>query len=252
MNVEQQQIDAAVQHGDYAGAEQIIEHVLQQHPNSAKAHYIHAEILVRLDRLAEAQHETRVAKKLDPQIHFTSAENFGKFEARLAIATHQHSTAGNPVQSVVPVSSTPDNQSLPVAPIIGGVVVLILLAMLIARLFSRRAVANYSGYPVGNGSPYPPNGGAPVFNPPSSGAGTAVAAGLGGLAAGMMLERALDGSRSEVIREVPVDGAMAPGLEDDDARQQLDSAPFDMGNDDSSWDDSASGGGFDSGNDNGW
>jgi len=128
------------------------------------------------------------------------------------------------------------------------------------RLFTRSnnnvSGASY-GASYGAGQSMGPNGGATIINNgagQSSGAGAAVAAGLGGLAAGMLLERALDG-RNEAMRpgaeyEQPVGSsdASVPNY----AEQQLDDQPFDMGNDSGGWGDSSGdSGGFDSGS-GGW
>ena len=97
----------------------------------------------------------------------------------------------------------------------------------------------YGGY-GGNG----PYGAYPPPAPPRSGVGSAVAAGLGGVAAGMLLDEALRGHGESgfgggetraagPIVDQPVDPA---GQAYDDLRDE----PIDMGNDDSSWDDSGS------------
>ena len=99
-----------------------------------------------------------------------------------------------------------------------------------------------------------PGGYAP---PPSSGVGTAVAAGLGGLAAGALLDEAFRShGGGEQTRDVAGNGFANLGP---DSSTQTDSSsqayndlredPIDMGNNDSSWDDSSSGGGDD---DNQW
>ena len=261
MNAEQQQIQSAVRQGDYAKAEGIIEKVLQQHPNSAKAHYIHAEILVHSQQLTQAQQEVAVAKKLDPRITFTAPEKFGQFEAYLDSAAHQKTHAGTQTHAVVSVPSSPaQNPVSGLLPMAGGILLFLVVVYAVFRLFTRSnnnvSGASY-GASYGAGQSMGPNGGATIINNgagQSSGAGAAVAAGLGGLAAGMLLERAMDG-RNEAMRpgaeyEQPVGSsdASVPNY----AEQQLDDQPFDMGNDSGGWGDSSGdSGGFDSGS-GGW
>lgn len=114
----------------------------------------------------------------------------------------------------------------------------------------------YGGGSVSPGYGTPVNGAGNntiINNGSGSGLGSSVAAGLGGLAAGMMLERALD-SRGEPVREYaageqPIQNidASVPNY----AEQQLDDQPFDMGNG-GGWDDGGSqSDNFDSGN-GGW
>jgi tetratricopeptide (TPR) repeat protein len=257
MNAEQQQIQAAVQQGDYAKAESLIEHVLVQHPNSAKAHYIHAEVLAHMGKLTQAQQEVSTAKRLDPQITFTSPEKFGKFETYLDVAAHAHKQTATQSQTLVPTTPQPTpEQPIGVMPIVLGVLVLVLIAVVISRLFSRRQAVVQAGptYPPAGqgyqGAPqYPNAGGTTTINNGmggGSGAGSTVAAGLGGLAAGMMLERALDQRHEEGYRDAegretyaaPADESVGNG-EADYAQRQLDDQPFDMGNDDNSWDDNS-------------
>ena len=52
-------------------------------PNSAKPHYILAEILAHEGKLNEARAQAAQAKQLDPAIRFTSPEKFARFEAEL-------------------------------------------------------------------------------------------------------------------------------------------------------------------------
>jgi microcystin-dependent protein len=263
MNAEQQQIQSAVQHGDYASAETLIEKVLQEHPSSAKAHYIHAEILAHTHHLAQAQQEAVTAKNLDQQITFTSPEKFGQFEAYLNTAIHQqtHATAQTQSTQVVPAQPQPvPDHGTSIMPALIGALVFAVLAVLIARMFSRRPTVISNGPSYGNGIPNgygtPPNGTGNttiINNGTGSGIGGNVAAGLGGLAAGMMLERALD-SRGEVVREVPVNESPYPPADasvPNYAEQQLDDMPFDMGNG-GGWDDGGSqSDNFDSGS-GGW
>ncbi|MBV8046156.1 MAG: tetratricopeptide repeat protein [Paludibacterium sp.] len=251
MNAEQQQIQTAVQQGDYAKAEGLIEQVLQQHPNSAKAHYIHAEVLAHTGKPAQAQQEVAAAKQLDPKIGFTSPEKLGKFEAYLDVAAHAKQQTHTAAQTVAVTPAQPvENQPIGIMPIVIGLLALVLITLLVSRLFRRPAATQNGGYPPGSQGyggaqnyPVGTNGGTTIINNGSS-TGSNVAAGLGGLAAGMMLERALDDRRDEGYREEMLreqDGYRQPldNREADYAQQQLDDQPFDMGNNDGSWDDSS-------------
>ncbi|TDR79710.1 tetratricopeptide repeat protein [Paludibacterium purpuratum] len=274
MNAEQQQIQTAVQQGDYARAENLIQQVLQKHPNSAKAHYIHAEVLAHQNQFKQAQQEVAAAKQLDPKITFTAPEKFGKFEAYLDVAVHHPAQKTSQTQStvVVPAQPAPAQHGIGMMSILVGVLILVMIAYFISRMFARRptVITTAPGYPAGgaqgyaNGPTYGNgpgygggNGGTTIINNTTgggygSGVGSTVAAGLGGVAAGMMLERALDERREgEGYREAPLHEQAAYQQPVDDsesnyAEQQLEQQPIDMGNDDNSWDDGSAAGGGDS------
>lgn len=54
--------------------------VLASHPDSAKAHYLYAQVLAHNGNVKKAVKEAALARHFDPAIHFTSAEKFRAFE----------------------------------------------------------------------------------------------------------------------------------------------------------------------------
>ncbi|WP_322008820.1 tetratricopeptide repeat protein [Paraburkholderia sp. J12] len=100
-----QQIESAMSQGDWQRADAGLVEVLQAHPNNAHAHYLYAQVLNREGRYADALTQVEQAKSLDPQIHFTTPQNFARVEAKIradatrtgagtgAVAT---GSAGNP------------------------------------------------------------------------------------------------------------------------------------------------------------
>jgi len=73
----------AAESGNFSQAEAMMKQVLSEHPNSAKAHFVHAEILAKEGRLAAAKDELQIAEKLAPGLPFAKQEAVRGLEARL-------------------------------------------------------------------------------------------------------------------------------------------------------------------------
>jgi hypothetical protein len=267
-------VQAMIARGDYPAAETALRQAVSEHPESAKAHYILAEVLAHEGNIGEAKTEASKAATLDPSTKFTDPAKFQHFQHELDAALAPPSarpTAASPTRFTEPqpvARTEAGGQSHMTGWLIGGVI----LVLIIFFLMRRRQNPNNqfgNGYPpappMNGGQPYgnQPYGGYPGGNPgyappPSSGVGTAVAAGLGGLAAGALLDEALR-SHNGGGETRNVGGNGFANLGPDSSSQPDPSAQayddlrddsIDMGNNDSSWDDSSSGGGGD--DDNQW
>lgn len=78
-----QQIEAAMSHGNWQEADAGLQQVLAAHPNSARAHYLYAQVLNREGQFEQALAQINQAKTLDPQVRFTSPSRFAQVQARL-------------------------------------------------------------------------------------------------------------------------------------------------------------------------
>src|SRR3954466_15626518 len=76
-------VQEAVRAGNYPQAETMMKEVVAAKPQSAKAHYVYAEILAHEARFAEAATQARLAREADPQITFTDPQQFRHFEQTL-------------------------------------------------------------------------------------------------------------------------------------------------------------------------
>jgi tetratricopeptide (TPR) repeat protein len=266
-------VQALIARGDYPAAETALRQAVSEHPESAKAHYILAEVLAHEGNIGEAKTEASKAATLDPATHFTDPAKFQAFQhkldAALAPPSHTRAAAASArLSETQPAASREEGggSHLTTFLIIGAVIVMIIFFLMRRRQNTNNQFGN--GYP-----PAPPVNGGPSYGgqpyggyqggnpgyapPPSSGVGTAVAAGLGGLAAGALLDEALRSHRDgEETRNVGANGFgnLGPDTssQPDPSAQAYDDLrddPIDMGNNDSSWDDSSSGGGDD---DNQW
>lgn len=263
-------VQALIARGDYPAAEAALREAITEHPQSAKAHYVLAEVLAHEGNIGEAKTEADKAATLDPATHFTDPAKFQAFQAKLnqALApAPANRSAATPVRYAEPRQAATRENSGGFG--IGGILLIGVVIVVVAFLWSRRrraADTPFPGYgqvpPPPPGSPY---GGAPggypgYAPPPSSGVGSTIAAGVGGLAAGMLLDEAL---RSRHEGDATRDGGFFGGSgagdagapQNDpsgDAYNDLRDDPIDMGNNDSSWDSGSSsddGGSFD---DNQW
>ena len=245
-------VQSAVSRGDYPAAENLVREVLVAKPENAKAHYLLAEILAHEGRIAEATRQAGMAQQYDPQIRFTTPEKFREFQARLMQSSGHAAPA------------SPSSRSADSGGSFGGSGVWLLLALglgvawFVAR---RRSTATsyaapgvYGGYGAATNAPSPVTPGYPpaASNYPGSGVGRTVAAGLGGLAAGMLAEHLIEQATGAHRADAnPLDPASGDHASTDAFRDE----PIDFGSG-SDWDSgggsSSDGGGFDSGGGGDW
>ena len=258
------EVQAAVNAGNYAQADSMMHEVVTAKPQSAKAHYAYAKILAHERRFADALAQAHAARAADSDITFADPASFRAFEQELQRAAGQGAGAASPqvIDETQPARVPAQHASSGVPGWVwaGGFA---LLAFFVLRAVMRRASAAMGGGTGGGyvrqGSyPMPNNGYTPGYgynNGPTAG-GSALRTGLaaaGGLAAGMLAEKYLEGRREDEYRDNPNqnwdDGQRA-------AADDLANRPVDIGGGD--WGgDASSGGGFDpggggGGSDGGW
>ena len=259
-------VQAAVKSGDYPKAETMMQEVVAAKPQSAKAHYLYAEILAHDAKFADAAAQARQARELDPALSFTTdPEKFKSFERLL-----QREQAGPAVapQATVPaphVNTAPaipreaPSSGVPGWVWVGGFAI---LAFVIFRAVSRRAMANNmasagyanpgGGYGMNPGMQQPGYG--PGYGPAPGAGGGLLRTGLaaaGGVAGGMLLERMLEGNRHD---ETSGNNYGSQGGSFDNgssqAASELENRPMDFGSGGNDWGGDA-GGGSSGGSDDG-
>lgn len=209
-----QQIHQAASNGRMAEANAMIAKVLKSHPNSAKAHYVHAELLAMENRLDDAREALDRARDISPELSFAKAESVTKLERKLEKPVEVQPepppvpspvSAPTPAASPTPVDYFPPSGSIPWGPI--GVVALIVAAYVFfqrrsraatfpaaapAPRFSRPTSDSSMGYAAANS-----DGGFPPSPPPSQDLGigsalaTGAAVGVGAAVAGELLHHLL-------------------------------------------------------------
>ena len=233
------QVSQAIQSGQLAKADAMMQEVLQNHPNSAKAHYIAAELYLKEGKLDAARNAFVQAENLAPGLPFVQPDSAQKLQAQLRAGT-------------APAANSPANAGA--ESIFTNPIFWVLIAILVAgiALFMRKRPqpvqvynAPTAGYPGTSGGPagYP---GAPGGYPPAAQGGMggglmgslATGAALGaGMVAGQALASHLMGGNNQ-----PNPGNANSGF-NQVGGPAPDAANFGV-NDASSWDDSSGGGDF--------
>ena len=248
------QVYEAAGAGDYKAAQNMMDEVLRDHPNSAKAHFVEAELLAKQGLLAKAQNELRAAEKIDPTLAF--AKPGAVQELKSLLATPAHAAAQS---NIVPTASARTN--MPWGLIIAGFALLAAVAFFlrsrsqVAQSYIQAGAGGYGGsapMPYGSPQSYGPTPmGSPVGGAPGMGStilgglATGAAVGAGMIAGEALMHRVLDGgghATSNNTLNNSFGNDLGPsGNSLDDAERRYDMGGNDFGvNDTSSWDDSSS------------
>ncbi len=244
----------AAEAGRFDDAQKMMDKVLQDHPDSAKAHFVEAELLSKEARYSDAQTELNTALRLDPSQSFAKP---GRVQDLQSIINGSHQA--RVVQRTAPAAPVYVSRPQPQSSGSGGwlVIAIIFIAVfaLIAMVRSamRRNVIVTNGYGPGGG--YAPGGYGPGYGPGyGGGGGMGMGSGiLGGLAtgaavgAGVVVGEELmehmtgrDRERTEYVR----DDSVREDSSWNDNRSNNDMGGNDFGvSDSSSWDSGGGGGG---------
>jgi hypothetical protein len=255
----------AAEAGNFSQAQRMMDTVLSAHPNSAKAHYVEAELLAKQGRLAPAGAELATAERLDPGLSFAKPEAVRELRAQLA---SRGGAGGSGVSTVAPgnrvsaaMTSAPvmAQAGPPWGVILGGLLLVGLVVFVVRAMARRNAAATlmpgpgatrYGGAPAfGGAGPVSPQpygyGGAPGPMPAAGGGlGSGI---LGGLATGAAVGAGLVAGEALAHRFTEGHQPDGAGILPIPGNQQYD-VPNDMGGNDfgvsdgGSWDDNSFGG----------
>jgi hypothetical protein len=276
------QIYQAANSGQLDRADAMIAQVLKDHPTSAKAHYVKAELAARERQWDVARAELATAEKIAPGLPFAKAESVQALRNQLANASNANAANTAPARHMGAPAGA-DNGAYSSAPAPaqrgfpwGALAVVALIFIVGIALLRRRQAAlsagsgyagaygNTSAAPYGQtgyGPVYPPAGGAGVppgygYGPQQPSMGSSIARGLGtGLAIGAgavaaeEIGRRMFGHDANAAPVMPHDAGNTPSLDqiDEGMRRNLNT---DMGGNDfgiagDGWDDASGGGGGD-------
>lgn len=242
-----QQVETATNQGRFVEAEGMMAEVVAAKPDSAKAHYVYAELLAHNAKFPQAVAEAGRAKQLDPKIGFTDPAKFNAFEQKLqreqSVAPRARTSVDRSASSVAPsMAAAPAGRSgIPGWVWLAGLAV---LAIVLWRGFSRSRAAGQGALATAGGpAGYGPGGTNPGYGPGGAGYGPGAVAptgrtgsgllgtGLavaGGVAGGMLIDEMLhrrgDGGASN-LGGFDQGGAASA----DQAARDLESAPIDFG-----------------------
>jgi hypothetical protein len=246
------QVYEAASSGHLDQAQSMMAQVLKDHPDSAKAHYVEAELDAKQGKAAAAREEFQNAERLAPGLPFARPDAVASLRAELfpqQRAALQYSYSPAPAYGAAP--ATPASH-FPWGLIISlGLIGAIVWALLRRR---QQGVMNYGGAPGGPGYGGGYGGGYP---PPSGGSGllgslgSGLAVGAGVVAGEELAHHFLDGNGNRVNEHgQPVN---YPDNSGNQGGQNADMGGNDFGVSDSgSWDDNSGGGGGDSGGGDSW
>lgn len=226
----------AAEAGQFAQAQALMDQVLAEHPNSAKAHFVEAELLAKQGDYNKARTELGIAERLQPGLPFVKPEALKTLKAKIS-----PSASNWKLPDIKNLPSIFNNQFPTYLKYIAfGFVVL-----LIMWLKRRNAPANFKmGYSGSVYSSTPPYGAGQAT---SNGAGsglmgslaTGAALGAGVVAGEALMHKLLDG-------DDPRAGHSFQDMGVDSSTQADDLGGTDFGiTDTSSWDNDTSGGGGD-------
>ncbi|MET0330381.1 MAG: tetratricopeptide repeat protein [Dyella sp.] len=258
-----QEVQAALQQGNYPMAEREMRQAISEHPQSAKAHYVLAQVLAHEGNIGDAAKEANQAQQLDPRLSFTDPARFQRFQAELHQALTPIAARGAVAERITHPMVQVEHRHFHMLWLILGLLVIVGLFMMFRRNrqnapsgYDQRGYAPpQAGVPNGYGAAYPPPA-PPYPQQPTAGSGLGGAF-VGGLAGGVLGAAAVEMFENHE-RRVEQDGfggsqpfgGQPGGFPNNDPQGQayddLRSSPIDMGNDDSGW---GGGDSFDTGDD---
>lgn len=231
------QVYLAAEAGKFDEAQSMMDKVLHDHPNSAKAHYVEAELLAKQGRYTGAQDELNIAERLQPSLSFTKPQALEKLKSQIAQTHPVNQSVTNHNNQLANNNGTPWGM-------IFLMVSLISFIYLVAKWMSSRnpTVIPANNYPNNtNQQPYVNAGSPPMTAQNSGGLGSTIMTGLAtgaAVGAGMVAGEALmhhftDGDHNN-------NGLINTAQANDELVNQNDMGGTDFGiTDNSSWDDNS-------------
>jgi hypothetical protein len=236
-------------------AQQMIEQVLRDHPDSAKAHYVQSELFAREGKLGLARAELDRAEQIEPGLPKENARSVAELKEQLGL-TRGGLAAGLDLPARSDRQSVASTGSATHFP--WGMALILALSVGILWTLFRRRTANVQYPPGGAPTAVPgaygpgayPGAGGYAGGPVGGGLGSTLAGGLvGGLAAGAgivageeLAHHFLDGERPSAPAESLSPASLTEVSDSDRPNSDMGGADFGV-NDPGSWDDDSGGGG---------
>jgi hypothetical protein len=231
------QVYQAAHAGKMDEAQRLMDQVLNDHPNSGKAHYVEAELLAKQGQMGRADTELKNAERLNPSLSFAKPQ---------AVQDLKNIIYSNNRASQAPTGSyqTQQGNSFPWALVLLGIAAIAIITLIMKSVTSRNSSAIQGGYPQGVqngfGSPQQPYAGGMGQMGSTGGIGsgimgglaTGAAVGVGMVAGEALAHHFMDGGRSDTGNMAPV--TSSGGTSSDN----MGGADFGIA-DNSSWDDNA-------------
>jgi len=167
------QVYQAAHAGKIEDAQRMMDKVLKEHPNSAKAHFVEAELLAKQGQMGKAEEELNIAQHLKPDLSFAKPQAVQDLKNRIG-ATHSVNSSPMSAYQAAPSSSFPWGM------------LLLGMGAIAAIVFIMRAMnARNASYFPSNYQPATQNSSAPPMQPYGAGIPPAGPVG-GGIGSGIM------------------------------------------------------------------
>ncbi len=194
------QVYLAAKAGKFTEAQAMMDKVLRDHPDSAKAHFVEAELLAKQGLLSKADSELKTAEGLQPGLPFVKPETLQNLKTRIASAANGVIVPGVARQNI------PANVKdwLPTILLILGVgFILVLIVYMSRRNSSITPANNYAGNAQGPNMPTVM--GQPAVGGMGSGImgnlATGAAMGAGVVAGEALMHHFIDGDKNNAVPE---------------------------------------------------
>jgi hypothetical protein len=89
------QVYLAAEAGKFSEAQSMMDKVLHDHPGSAKAHFVEAELLAKQRRYSAAQDELTIAERLQPNLSFVKPQALEKLKVQISTTRPVSQAASN-------------------------------------------------------------------------------------------------------------------------------------------------------------
>jgi hypothetical protein len=229
------QVYEAARSGHLTEAQQMINQVLRDHPQSGEAHYVAAQVNARMGNVALARQELAEARRLEPGLPFASPSSVQALERQLG-------------SSGMTLRNDFSPREAPARPFPWGWLLLLFGGLVLLWHFLRRQRQQqtvYRNYPGGYQSSNVTGTGGPGVMPPGGvmpGTGSGM---LGGLATGLAAGAGLAAGEEVIHRMTGGENqgaAKEAGAAEPDSNANMGGNDFGLSGDGSSWDDGAGGG----------
>jgi uncharacterized protein len=190
------QVYQAAREGRMDEAQKMMNVVLRNHPNSAKAHYVEAEILSRQGMMQQAANELNIARRLKPDLSFANVQAVRELENRVNAAPVGTATVADNAQG--------SGTRFPWTMVVLALGVIAIIVFVLRAMGSRNPATSQSnfqpGWSNGSMSPLPYGGGIAPTGSPGIGSGimgglaTGAAVGVGMVAGEALAHHFLDGN----------------------------------------------------------
>lgn len=261
------EVYTAAQAGRYAEAQGMMDKVLRDHPNSAKAHFVEAELMARQGQIADAKAELATAERLAPGLPFAKPSAVSQLQQRLNSGGNSRAVnrSENPVRYAPAPAPAAAASSFPTGLILGGVLLAAFIFFAVRYMNRRAGTAMMPGTPYRGAMPSAagPYGNsmaqAPMQGPGQApgygnmaGGGAAGSGLMGSLATGAALGAGLVAGQALMHHFTDSNGNRVSNNDqpyNDPVPQNTGSSNNDMGGNDfgvsdsGSWDDNSGGGG---------